>query len=119
VLPKLTLALSKSNLHPGQTLTVSATLTPGTAPGPVTAFVVIQTPTGQFFSLTGAGFVPGIAPAASLVPVPFSGPILSAVIPGGLPLGTYTWFTALTAFGLPLVIGDQSDIGQVPFDILP
>src|SRR5262249_57842770 len=66
VLPKLTLALGKSNLHPGQTLTLSATLTPGTAPGPVTAFIVIQTPTGQFFSLTGAGFVPGIAPAASL-----------------------------------------------------
>jgi len=119
-LPRLTLSLGQSNLHPGQTLTLNVSLVPGALSGPVDAFLVVQVPTGQFFSFTPGGFVPGVVPAATgFTPIPFSGPLLSAPLPGGLPIGTYTFFSALTLSGTSFVIGDQSDIFQVPFDFLP
>src|SRR5262249_19431922 len=120
VLPTLRLSLGQSNLHPGQRLTLNATLTPGTVSVPVAAFIVIQIPTGQLFSLTSGGFVPGVVPVVTgFTPVPFSGTIISAVLPGGLPFGTYTWLSALVVSGTPLIIGDPSEVGQVPFDLRP
>jgi hypothetical protein len=52
-------------------------------------------------------------------PVPFSGTVFSLPLPGGLPLGTYTWFSALTGSGASFIIGDTLNIGQVPFNFQP
>jgi hypothetical protein len=120
VLPTLTLSLGQSNLHPGQSLTLNATLTPGPVATPVNIFVLVQLPTGQIFSFTPGGFVPGVVPVLTgFTPVPFSGTIFSLPLPGGLPLGTYTWFSALTGSGAPFIIGDTLNIGQVPFNFQP
>ncbi len=120
VLPSLALSLGQSNLHPGQTLTLSARLLPGTLSAPVDAFIVLQLPTGELFSLTLGGLVPGLVPIATgITPVPIAATLLSVPLPGGLPVGTYTWLSALFPSGTPFVVGDPSDIGRAPFDFLP
>jgi hypothetical protein len=61
-----------------------------------------------------------VVPAVTgFTPIPFSGPVLSAPLPGGLPIGTYTFSSALLLSGAPFVVGDPSDIFQVLFDVLP
>jgi List-Bact-rpt repeat protein len=105
-LPTLTLELNGSAFVAGQTMTVTATLTPGSSPMAVDAYIVLQLPGGDLFSLIPGGAAPGIAPLArDFVPVPMTGTILHHTFTGAEPPGTYQWFTAVTEAGTTNVIG--------------
>ena len=87
-------------------MVLTATLTPGTAPALVDAYVVIQVPDGTRLSLQPVGAVPGIAPfATGFTPPPFSGTIFSYQFTGAEPPGLYSWFAALTQAGTLNVVG--------------
>jgi hypothetical protein len=99
--PSLTIALNDTSFGPGQTISVTAKLTPGTVSAPVDAYIVVQLPTGGYLSLQlGGGLVPGIVPIArGIVPFPYEGTLVSYTFGGAEPLGTYTWFAMLTRPG--------------------
>ena len=103
----LSVSLGASSFTAGQTMTLTAALTPLTTPTPVDAYVAVQLPTGQFFSVQpGGGLVPGIVPIArGIVPVPFTGTLAQYAFTGAEPRGTYTWYTALTQPGTLNVVG--------------
>lgn len=96
----LTTALPTSSFDAGDVLQLSASLTPGTAPTPVDAYLVLRLPNGQFLSWTGNGFAPGLVPMRrNLMPVRYSGVVLQTLIPPGTPAGTYAWLSALASPG--------------------
>ena len=99
--PALTVQTNASSFAPGSLLVASITMTPGTITTPVDAYIVVQAPTGQYYSLQlGGAVVPGVVPIArGFVPFAYAGPVLQQVVPPGLPLGTYTFYSALTAPG--------------------
>ncbi len=104
----LTPSLNDGGFLPGQTMVLSVTLDPALAgPGPVDAYIVVDLPDGSTFSvLLGPTVVPGQVPIATgFAPIPFSGVVLAAALPGSLPEGTYTWRTFLTQSGTSTVIG--------------
>lgn len=101
---RLTLQLNQNAFRTGQTMSLTATLTPGA--GPVDAYVVVRLPDGRFLSLTGTGAVSGIVPlAAGITPVAFSGEILRYAFTGSEPAGAYTWFGGLTQAGTTNLVG--------------
>jgi List-Bact-rpt repeat protein len=105
-LPTLTLELNGGAFVAGQTMTVTATLTPGSSPMAVDAYIVLQLPGGDLWSLTPGGAAPGIAPVArDFVPAPMTGTILRYTFSGAEPPGLYQWFTAVTGAGTTDVIG--------------
>jgi alpha-tubulin suppressor-like RCC1 family protein len=57
--PVVGLQLNQTLFHPGDTMVLTAMLTPGTAPALVDAYVVIQLPDGTLLSLQPVGAVPG------------------------------------------------------------
>jgi hypothetical protein len=102
--PTLTSRLDGTVFGPGDTLVVTATMTPG--PGPVDAYVVIALPDGTFASYTTAGWAPGIAPAATgVMPVAVEAELLRYTFTGGESGGTFRWYTALVDAVTGLVIG--------------
>jgi hypothetical protein len=106
VSPTLTLELNGSAFGAGQTMTVTATLTPGSSPMAVDAYIVLQLPGGDMLSIMPGGAAPGIAPLArGFVPVPMTSTILHYTFSGAEPPGLYQWFTAVTAAGTTEVIG--------------
>ena len=115
--PVLGLQLNQTLFHPGDTMVLTATLTPGTDPALVDAYFVIQLPDGTFLSLQPVGAVPGIAPfATGFTPPPFSGTIFSYQFTGAEPPGLYSWFAALTQTGTLNVVGS---IDQDSFTFSP
>jgi hypothetical protein len=99
----LTLSTNQTSYTPGSLHVLSASASSTTAVS-ADVYVVIQLPTGQFFSLTAAGgVIPGLVPffAGLSLPAGFSfstTPIFSMTLPT-LPVGTYTWLGAFTAPG--------------------
>jgi hypothetical protein len=105
-LPTLTLELNGSAFVAGQTMTVTATLTPGSSPMAVDAYIVLQLPGGDLLSLVPGAAASGIAPLArDFVPAPMTGTILRHAFSGAEPPGMYHWFTAVTEAGTTNVIG--------------
>lgn len=99
--PSLTVQTNTPSLSSGGTLVASLTMAPGSITTPVDAYIVIQAPTGQYFSLQiGGGVVPGIVPIArAFVPFAYAGPIFQHTFQAGYPPGPYTFYSALTAAG--------------------
>jgi hypothetical protein len=99
--PTLTITLNGTAFRSGQTMSVTAKLTPGTVAAPVDAYVIVQLPTGGYLSLQlGGGLVQGIVPIArGLVPFPYEGTLASYTFGGAEPLGTYKWYALLTRPG--------------------
>jgi hypothetical protein len=99
----LTLSTNQTTYTTGSLHVLSASASSTTAVA-ADVYVVVQLPTGQFFSLTAAGGVtPGLVPffAGLSLPAGFSfptSPIFSMTLPA-LPVGTYTWLGAFTAPG--------------------
>jgi hypothetical protein len=114
----LALAVNAPAFGTGQTLTLTATLTPGATPTLVDAYVVIRLPDGSLLSLRLDGsLVPGIVPIATgLTPTALAQPLLGYTFTGGEPAGTYTWMAALTQAGTGTIIGR---IQEVPFTFSP
>ncbi len=94
-------------LAAGTTLSVTATVVPGTTPTLVDAYVVLRLPDGRLFSLTGInGFALGVVPAAvAFSPAPFTGEVFRHTFTGIEPHGTYTWYAALVATGTLTPLG--------------
>jgi len=96
----LATTLNGTTFQAGDVMSVSVSMTPGTASPRVDAYLVLRLPTGQLLSLTPRGFVAGLAPLAqNVTPVNFNGVVASLAIPAGTPAGTYTWLSAHTAAG--------------------
>ena len=113
----LTTTLNAVSFRAADLMTLSVSLTPGTAPPDVDAYLVLRLPAGQLMSWTSAGLVPGIAPLARKVkPVNFRAVISRLLIPAGVPPGIYTWLSALTATG---TLNPVSDISERRFTITP
>lgn len=102
----LTTALNQTAFGAGQTLLLTATLTPDVAT-PVDAYIVVDVPGLGTLSLQlNGGVVPGTVPIASgFVPFPFSGLVLQYTFTGGEPPGTYQFRAFLTQPGTLTVIG--------------
>ena len=108
---RLALALNASVFQAGDTMTVLATLTPGSLPTPVDAYIVARLPDGTFLSLAGDGrLVPGLVPLVrGLAPFPFAGEIFRYTFAGGERAGTYAWMAALTVSGTAQIMGDADE----------
>jgi hypothetical protein len=94
--------------HPGQTMTLIATLSPGPTPTPVDVYVVVQLPNLSFLSLQlNGGVVSGIVPIAQgIVPFQITTTLLQYTFNGGEPVGNYAWLGGLTAPGTLNVVGN-------------
>jgi hypothetical protein len=103
----LSVSLNGTSFTAGQTMAVTATLTPLTTPATADAYVVVQLPTGQLFSVQAGGtLVPGIVPIASgIVPVAYSATLAQYEFTGAEPQGTYSWYSVLTRPGTLTFIG--------------
>jgi hypothetical protein len=116
--PSLKIQLNATTYHTGDTMTVVATLTPGSAADPVDAYVVVRFPNGQFMSaqLNGPP-VAGVVPIAkNIVPVSLQQQVIAYTFNGSEPPGAYTWFAALT---LPNTLTFVSALEQDPFTFAP
>jgi subtilisin family serine protease len=114
----LTLALNGTAFGPGQTLVLTATVTPGVSTPLADAYVVVRLPGGSFLSLLLDGtLVPGLVPIArGFVPLAFNGEVLRFTLTGAEPPGAYAWLGALTHAGTLTVIGA---IDEDAFTITP
>ena len=108
----LAVSINSTSFNPSHTMTVTAKLSPGSAPSQVDAYVIVQLPTGQFLSLQlGGGLVPGIVPIArSFIPFAYDAPLAHYTFNGSEPLGTYLWHFGLTQPGTLELIGPPQHI---------
>jgi hypothetical protein len=116
--PTLALQLNQNAFRTGQEFALRATLTPGTTPVTVDAYVLVRLPGGGMLSLTlGGGIVPGVVPIARGLPATsFSGELLRYRFAGTEPVGSYAVTGALTVAGTGNVIGA---IAERPFTFGP
>jgi hypothetical protein len=111
----LTTILNGASFRPGQTLTLTATLTPGQFSDAVDAYIVVRLPGGSYLSLVNGALVPGLVPIArNIVPFPYTGVVASLVVPPGTPQGTYAWLSTLTVPGTLTLV---APIAETPFSI--
>jgi hypothetical protein len=117
-LPSLTVVLNDTALVPGDALTLTATLVPGTTPGLVDAYILILLPGGgTVLSVVPTGVALGLVPLVSNVtPVAISAPVFGYTFTGLEPPGTYIVFVALTQAGTLNVLGA---VQQAPFSFTP
>jgi Divergent InlB B-repeat domain len=110
-----TVSLNGSAYSTGQTFVLTVALDPAiSGPGPVDAYVTIDIPGGQTFSIVlpvGANrLVPGVVPiAAGFTPFAVTAPLITAPLVG-IPAGTYTVQARLTQPGTSTVIGSASTV---------
>ncbi|MGE0814701.1 MAG: IPT/TIG domain-containing protein [Vicinamibacterales bacterium] len=111
-------ALNAATFRTGQLFHLTGQLTPGVAPVAVDAYVVLQAPTGELWSLTPSGLVRGIAPRLPGLVVATSTvlDLVQTPLPPGVAPGRYQWLTALTA---PGTLSLLAPIRAVAFDVLP
>ena len=97
----VSVATNAASYRTGDVLVVTTALTPGVVPANVDAYVVLTTPTGEYWSLTPGGIVPGVRPyfVNRTVAVASTTEVLRAPLPAGVPTGTYQWLTALAVPG--------------------
>jgi hypothetical protein len=116
-IPGLAVALNSGGFAAGDRLVLAASLTPLAVPRPVDAYIVVRLPTGQYLSLQlGGALVPGIVPIAQgFVPFDFAGTLAQYTFTGAEPLGTYTWYAALTEPGTLAFIGP---VEQIAFTVV-
>lgn len=95
-----TTAVNAASFRTGDAFVTTATFTPGDTATAVDAYTVLQFPTGQYYSLTPNGLVPGILPLLrTTVTGSSTMDLLRLPLPAGAPLGQYTWLSALAAPG--------------------
>lgn len=113
-----TSSVNAPSYRAGDLLVVTANFTPGAGAVAADAYVVLATPTGQYFSLTSSGVVPGISPlyTRATVNAASSVEVLRAPMPMGVPPGAYQWLTALAAPGTAQLL---TPIRATPFAVVP
>jgi hypothetical protein len=105
--PTLNLQLNQASYTTGQTLILTATLTPGTVGTPVDAYVTVRLPDQSVLSVLLTGITGGMVPiAAGLTPTSIpSTELLRYTFTGTEPRGNYTITGMLTQPGTLTVIG--------------
>jgi len=108
----ITLALNGAapfafNSTTNKTLALTATTTLSNPATVADVYVALQLPDGTLLYMQpGGGFGTALTPLLSNISIPnFSGTIFNFTFSGTEPVGTYTWFTALTTPGSLNVIG--------------
>lgn len=92
--------MNASAFRVGDPFVLSVALSPGPVPVTADLYVVLQTPTGEYWSLTPAGVRVGVFPLGRrTVGAASSVELARLPLPGGLAFGAYTWYTALAAPG--------------------
>ncbi len=92
--PAVSLSTNQPIYAVGNTLVLSATITPGTQNNQVDGYIVVVIPGGVTYYLMRnmMTWSPTPAPVVSnFTVVDFSGPIYSTIVPAGLPVGAYTF----------------------------
>lgn len=113
----VTTAVNAATFRAGEPFIATATFTPGDNPTAVDAYTVLQFPTGQYYSLTPRGLVPGILPLMrTTVAAGSTIPLLSLPLPAGAPLGQYTWLSALA---VPGTLNLLTPIRVTTFSVVP
>jgi hypothetical protein len=104
--PPLTTTLNQAAFARGQTMVLTARLTPA-VPTPVDAYIVIDVPgIGPLSLQLGGRVVAGTVPIArGLVPFAYTGPVLQYTFNGSEPAGGYQVRAFLTHAGTANVIG--------------
>lgn len=117
-IPQLTLSLNATAFRRGDTLSLTATVTPGMTPIIVDAYVAIQLPDRTLLFLQGGGsLTTNVLPiVARWSPISFAGQIFIHTFSGGEPSGGYTWLAAFTEPGTLNFIGG---IVEAPFAFTP
>lgn len=104
--PTLALGLNQSSFRSGQTLSLTATVTPGATPRTVDVYVAVSLPDGTLLFYFYPSFTTDIRPAVTTWTVAsFSGEIFRYTFTGGEPSGSYTWWAAFTEPGTLTIIG--------------
>jgi hypothetical protein len=105
--------LNQQDFHAGQTMVLSATLSPGSVAVPADVYIVLRTDRGSLLSLQGDGrIVPGVLPIArGVTPARFTGEIVRYTFQGDEPVGTHAWLGAIAQAGTARLLGpvDQKD----------
>jgi hypothetical protein len=111
--PVLELQLNQTTFAPGDTMVLTATLTPGLVAPPVDVYIAVQVPDGSLFSLQPVGGpVPGIAPVATgLTPIPIGGVVVTYQFTGAEPGGTWFWYAAMARNGGLKLVGGFQQLG--------
>ena len=115
--PRLGLSLNATSFRPGETLVLSATVTPGSTPVSVDAYVAVELPDRSLLFFQGNDrFTPVLQPIATgVTPAPVTGEIFRYPFTGAEPVGPYRWLAAFTATGTLQLLGD---VVEVPFTFL-
>ncbi|RMF90565.1 MAG: M6 family metalloprotease domain-containing protein [Nitrospinota bacterium] len=114
----LTLSLNQSSFQSGDTLILTATVTPGATPQRVDVYVALQLPNGlRLFLQQNGRLIRAVRPLVRNWPVTlFNGELFRHTFRGTEPAGNYTWEGAFTEAGTGTVIGEVS---QAPFSFTP
>ncbi|MBI2876816.1 MAG: SBBP repeat-containing protein [Candidatus Tectomicrobia bacterium] len=116
--PGLALGLNQTAFRQGDTLILTATITPGDVPQTVDVYVAVLLPDGGLLFLQGDGsFTRDIRPiVASWTVAPYDGEVFRYTFGGGEPPGDYAW---LAAFAEPGTLDFIMPIAEVPFRFSP
>jgi len=114
----LRLRVNDSNLSPGETLTLTATITPDAAPMVVDLYVALEFPDQRLEFLQADGRLsPEVEPYLRQWPVaPFRAELFRAPLTGAEPAGPYRWLATFTEPGAQTPVGT---IAEAPFMITP
>jgi YVTN family beta-propeller protein len=90
-------SLNQNSLMPGETIELTLTVAPGTAPPTVDAYILLERPGGGLLFLQPNGTLPALPRAffSNWSPVALDTVVFSATLPGNLPSGIYVWHTRL------------------------
>jgi hypothetical protein len=114
--PTLTLTLNQGSFRQGDTMTLTATVTPGRSATAVDAYMMIRLSDGSVLSLQpGGGLVSGLVPyARSFVPFAFVDQVFMFTLSGTEPLGDHAWLAGMTRAGTGSIIGA---LDRHPFEV--
>ncbi len=114
----LTVTVAAAEVQAGDVLVVSGVVTPASLPTAVDIYLVLETPAGQYLSLTPRGLVTGVLPfargAQPTTPTPIE--FLRVNVPPGTPPGAYRWLGALAT---PGTLQLRTPIATATFSVAP
>jgi len=118
--PVVALSLNGTSFNSttNKTMTLTATTTATNPPTNADVYVALQLPDGTLLVMQpGGSFSTALTPLLANIPIPaFTGPIFNFTFSGAEPVGTYTWFAALTQPGTLNLFGTLT---AVPFSFAP
>lgn len=114
----LSTVVNAATVRTGDLVVVTAHFSPGAAPVMADAYVVLLMPSGEYWSLTPSGIVPGIRPRFRGISVTAESAteVVRVVVPPGLAAGSYQWLSALAQ---PGTLNLLTPIRVTPFDVVP